>query len=294
MTRVDTIIVNYHQPKLAAEAARSVLNSRGADARVILVENEGDGAWARAEFGDDARVSLIANEDNIGFGPACNQGFERALAGDAECVLLLNSDALVEPDMIGKLIEPASRYGMAAPKILLKDGKIYAAGGIVELMKARCRNRGIYEDDRGQHDRAETMAFSSACVLMISRKALESGARFYEPYFLYYEDADLCLSLGRKGFAVAFEPAATAVHLESASTTSERKPRLDYYDARNRWVFLMRQGNAGQKAIGGFYLTAILLVKIAKMTMSGNSERARALLRGLTDALGGRMGNMRA
>lgn len=290
MARVDAIIVNYHQPALAAEAARSVLNSCGVDARVILIENEGGGEWARAEFADDPRVSLIANNDNIGFGPACNQGIERALAGDAECMLLLNSDAIVEPGMIEKLIGPASKRGMAAPKILLKDGRIYAAGGIVEIWKARCRNRGIYEDDRGQYDRAGTIAFASACVLMISRKALESGALFFEPYFLYYEDADLCLSLGKKGFSVAYEPAAVAVHLESASTTAEHKPHLDYYDARNRWVFLTRQGSAAQRAIGGIYLMGIVSVKLLKFMITGRADRAHALWRGALDGLAGRLG----
>ncbi|MCE5228026.1 glycosyltransferase family 2 protein [bacterium] len=290
MTRVDAVIVNYHQPRLAADAARSVLNSRGIAPRVILVENEGDGEWARGEFSNDPRVTVIANAANAGFGPACNQGIERALAGDAEFVLLLNSDALVEPDAIARLAGPAKQNGMAAPKILLADGTIYSAGGIVELARARCRNRGIYEQDSGQYDRAETMPFASACALLIARRALETGARFYEPYFLYYEDADLCLTLGRAGFSVAYEPSATAVHLESASSSS--RPHLDYYDARNRWLFLKRRPPGPQKIIGMEYLTAIIFIKILKLFVSGRLSRARALARGFLDGLAGRFGPM--
>lgn len=290
MTRVDAVIVNYHQPKLAADAARSVLASRGIDPRVILIENEGDGDWVRREFATDARVSLIANAENIGFGPACNQGIERALAVNAEFVLLLNSDARVEPDALEKLVGPAAQYGMAAPKILLADGKIYSAGGIVELSRARCRNRGIYEKDNGQYDRAETMPFASACALLISRRALETGARFYEPYFLYYEDADLCLTLGREGFSVGYEPSAIAVHLESASTSADRKPHLDYYDARNRWLFLARNAKFTRRMIGRIYLITIISIKILKLLFIGHFHRARAIIHGFRHGLRGRFG----
>lgn len=293
MTRVDAIIVNYRQPRLAADAARSVLASRGIDTRVILIENEGDGAWVQREFATDARVSLIANTENIGFGPACNQGIERVLAVDAEFILLLNSDARVAPDAIEKLIAPAAKYGMAAPKILLPDGKIYSAGGIVELSRARCRNRGIYETDNGQYDHAETMPFASACALLISRRALETGARFYEPYFLYYEDADLCLMLNRAGFSVAYEPFAIAVHLESASTAADRKQILDYYDARNRWLFLARNGNVGQRFLSGFYLMTIIYIKILKFHLAGQSLRAHAVSRGYHDVRKDLFGPMR-
>lgn len=288
MTRVDAVIVNYHQPQLTADAARSVLAARGVDARVILVENAGDGAWARREFPGEARVSLIANAGNVGFGPACNQGIELALASGADFVLLLNNDAQVRPDTLEKLVAPARQYGLAAPKILLADGGIYSAGGIVELSRARCRNRGIYERDDGQFDRAQTMAFASACTLMISRRALAAGIRFFEPYFLYYEDADLCLALGRAGFSVGYEPAAAAVHLESASTGRERKFHLDYYDARNRWLFLKRNAKGRERLIGSAYLAATVFYKAC--VVHALNLNGRALIRGLLAAWKGRFG----
>lgn len=291
MPRVDAVIVNYHQPNLAADAARSVLASRGIDTRVILIENEGDGAWVQSEFAGDPRVSLIANSANIGFGPACNQGIELAMKGGADFVLLLNSDAQVRPDTIEKLMEPAKKHGLAAPKILLPIGGIYSAGGIVEISRARCRNRGIYEKDSGQYDRAETMPFASACALLISRRALKTGIRFHEPYFLYYEDADLCLALARAGFSVAYEPSAVAVHLESASTGSERTFHLDYFDSRNRWLFLKRNAKGPQRLIGSVYLFATILYK-ALFVREFGSKNTWALMRGLGDALRGNFGPM--
>src|SRR5690606_35757885 len=84
--RVTAIIVNYHQPGLTRAAIDSVLASEGVAAEVIVVENEGSGDWVRAEFPAESRIRVIANPTNRGFGAACNQGFELALAGNAAFV----------------------------------------------------------------------------------------------------------------------------------------------------------------------------------------------------------------
>ena len=68
---VAVIIVNYRRPELTREAIMSVLASEGVEARVVLVENAGDGQWASAHDAAEPRVEVIANPDNIGFGAAC-------------------------------------------------------------------------------------------------------------------------------------------------------------------------------------------------------------------------------
>ncbi len=290
MKSICAVIVNYRRPDLTRRAVESVLESEGVETRVALVDNESDGVWARDLYGDDERVVIRANAGNIGFGAACNQGIEMALEQGCDAVLLLNNDARVESGALLTLAEAAGEHGLAAPKILLPDGRIYAAGGIVEMARARCRNRGIYEIDRGQYDRRETMRFASACALMISRRALDSGVRFHKPFFLYYEDADLCLALGEAGFSVAYTPEARVVHLESASTGDDDGHSLLYYDARNRFLFLRRCGRAGQRTVGWIWLIGTTLVKSVYFLLRGRGARARALLRGLADGLSGRMG----
>ncbi len=294
MLRIDAVIINFHQPELTGRAVHSVLASRDVEPRVFVIDNEGDGGWARAAFADDPRVEVVANARNLGFGAACNQGIERALAGEAHAVLLLNNDATIEPDTASRLAAAAERTGLAAPKILLPDGRLYAAGGIVELNRARCRNRGIYQQDRGQFDLPETMTFASACALMISRRALESGARFHEPFFLYYEDADLCLNFAARGFSVAYEPAARAWHLESASTGAADTPRLHYYDARNRLLLLERHAKPTTRLPATAYLLAVKLARAARLLLGGRGAAARATLAGLRDYYAGRLGPMPA
>ena len=327
--RVAAVIVNYRQPELTREAIDSVLRSEGVCVSVWLVENAGAGQWARKVYDNEPRVEIIANPENIGFGAACNQGIDRALAEDNDFIFLLNNDATVDLQTLTLLatassaalgspalpsadapMNPAetrdprplrrqSGYGASetetrnpipAPKILLPDGRLYAAGGLVELGRARARNRGIYEPDRGQYDRREPVDFASACALMIPRGALEGGIRFHEPYFLYYEDADLCLRLRKAGFPIIYEPRARVVHHESASTPQVRRPELLYYETRNRLVFLLRHAGGWKRAAGMLYLLGATTAKLARRSMRRRFGESRAMLRGLIDGVRGQGG----
>jgi GT2 family glycosyltransferase len=290
---VCAIVINYHQRRLTEQAVCSVLASIGVKVWVVLVDNESEGPWTESPYAAHPRVELIRNAENIGFGAACNQGLERALQRGTDFVFLLNNDAVVAADALARLAGAADSGGLAAPKIALPDGRIYAAGGIVELTRGRCRNRGIYEQDRGQYEQAEELEFASACALMLARRVLESGIRFYEPYFLYYEDADFCLQLARAGWRIRYLPQARVTHLESASTPGpDRRSRLIYYDARNRLLFLSRQGRPRQRLLGGLYLLTMTLVKTLRCALAGQWPEAGAGLAGLRDYLARRRGPM--
>jgi len=294
--QVTAIIINYHQERLTERAVASVLASEGVGVRVVLVDNASGGVWARTTYGNQSQIELVINPANIGFGAACNQGIERALARGADFVFLLNNDATVEPDTLARLAVAAARTGLAAPKIHLADGRLYSAGGMVELRRARCRNRGITEPDRGQYDETAQIPFASACALLIARRALEGAqdaVRFYEPYFLYYEDADFCLRLARRGWRVSYVPAARALHLESASTPPERAAYLTYYNTRNRLIFLRRQGTLFDKLAGAPYLAGVTMVKMARDLWNGRRGLAHGAWRGLLDGLTGRLGPWR-
>ena len=290
MRSVCAVIVNYHQSRLTRQAVDSVLASCGVGIRVVVVDNESDGSLRESLPRDESRISLLENTANTGFGAACNQGIERALALGCDGVLLLNNDAIVAPDAVRDLAGAAALHGLAAPKILLPGGRIYSAGGIVELAKARCRNRGIYEEDRGQYDQPEVMRFASACALMLSRPALETGVRFHAPFFLYYEDADFCLRMCEAGFRVAYTPSARVTHLESATTASGSRLGLLYYDVRNRFLFLRRHGGRLEKVAGAAWLTATTKIRILSRLARGQAREARALWAGLIHGLLGRTG----
>ena len=290
LPRVGVVIVNFHQPDLTRAALRSALDSAGVEVRVFLVDNESTPQRAQQDFAADPQVVLIVNAANVGFGAACNQGIEAALAWGAEGVLLLNNDARVAPDAAALLLPAAREAGLAAPLILFPDGKVYSAGGVAEPGRARCFNRGFGAELRPEWLQPTRCAFASGCALMLSRAALAAGPRFFEPYFLYYEDADLCLRLGEAGFGVAYVPAARVTHEGSATTGGPAAPAPGYFSTRNRWL-LLRRNVAGMARFGaGLYLIAAAARECIADVLAGRGPRARAVAAGLRDGLLGRFG----
>jgi GT2 family glycosyltransferase len=55
--------------------------------------------------------------------------------------------------------------------------------------------------------------------MMIRRTAFEAVGGMDEQFFLYWEDADLCLRLRRAGWSTVYNPSAGITHLTGRSST---------------------------------------------------------------------------
>jgi len=127
---------------------------------------------------------IIQNKKNVGFSKAHNQGLA---ISQADFVLVMNPDVILEPDFLEKLIEAAEKddkISSLGGKILkLKWGdaeigeklktNILDSTGLKILRSGQVIDRGEGETDNGQHDnQEEVFGISGACVLY-RRAALE-------------------------------------------------------------------------------------------------------------------------
>ncbi|MFB6258075.1 MAG: glycosyltransferase family 2 protein, partial [Flavobacteriales bacterium] len=100
--KLSVIIVNYNVEGFLEQCLRSVRGAlAGLEGEVIVVDNasvDGSVEMVRREFPD---VRLIVNERNIGFSRANDQAIEHS---DAEYILLLNPDTVVEEDTFEKVL----------------------------------------------------------------------------------------------------------------------------------------------------------------------------------------------
>jgi GT2 family glycosyltransferase len=79
-------------------------------------------------------------------------------------------------------------------------------------------------------------AWVSASCLLARRDALLAVNGFDEGFFLYEEDVDLCLRVGRAGWGVRFTPAATVVHhLGRSMARTPHRARLEYHRSHLRY-----------------------------------------------------------
>lgn len=238
----------------------------------VVVDNassDGSAATAR-EFGQAGAealpVRLIQSRRNVGFGAACNLA---ALEARGRYLLLLNPDAWIDGPSLLRLVDAAEaddRLAVAAPALHYPDGSpqfgwappVGVFGEAIQKVRNRCENAGCSHDLLPRLLRSLVGAgwYTAACLL-VRRSAFEAVGGFDEGFFLYFEDADMCLRLQRAGFRLRGVAGARAWHVRGAVTGGGRERRLTptaeryyrasqlrYYDLhRPRWerLYLRRR-----------------------------------------------------
>jgi GT2 family glycosyltransferase len=111
--------------------------------------------------------------------------------------------------------------------------------------------------------------------------ALERVSGFDEGFFLYEEDADLCLRLRKTGWSVAFTPDAEIRHQLGRSMSSvPRRARLEYHRSHLRY-YRKHNGPISRAALR-ILLAARGALEWLEAAVSGDAPRradAVALLR---------------
>jgi len=109
---VSIVVVSYDSLVFTRLCLETVLANSGGSVELIVVDNassDGTPDYLRRVASADPRVRVIANDHNAGFPRACNQGLEAA-RGDV--FVLLNSDTMVAPGWLDRLLAPVSRDAM--------------------------------------------------------------------------------------------------------------------------------------------------------------------------------------
>jgi GT2 family glycosyltransferase len=217
-----------------ARALDALRRSTSEPYEVILIDN--GGAEDRS-IPADARVEIIRNDANVGFGPGSNQGAAQARA-DVLC--FLNTDAFVETGWLPPILDRLAddRVGAVVPLKLNVDGSVQEAGAFV-TREAHAYVFGDGDDaDAPQHNFARDLDFGSAACMLVTRRRFESTGGFDPGYRLsYFEDADFCFRLREDALRVVLEPRSRVTHVRTVST--DAASLADIYSA-NREVFLSR------------------------------------------------------
>lgn len=225
---VTVVVPTLAADEALAECLRSLANQTFEHFDVIVVDNSG----ARRARTDDPRVRIIANDRNVGFGAAINQGIR---ASGARYIATLNDDALADSTWLAKLIDAAEarpRAGMCASEVRLADsGKLDSAGMLIAA-DGSSKQRGHGEDPE-KFGATRDALFPSGSAALYRREMLDEIGLFDESFFLYCEDTDLGLRGRRAGWECAYVPGAVVEHRYSHSA-GRATPLKAYYVERNR------------------------------------------------------------
>lgn len=228
---LSIIIVSYNAREDLERCLASLRQHPPAAAHeVIVVDNAStDGsAEAAAAF---AGVRVIRSGANAGFSAANNIGIRASTGAN---LLLLNSDTIVPPGAIDRLMDRLERAPEAAavgPRLVDGQGRAELSFGpmITPLNEWRQRRllRGMAANDPDVVAHVESLTrreqrpdwVTGACLL-VRRADAEAVGLLDERFFMYTEDVDFCASLRARGRAVLFTPVAEVIHLRGRSAAS--------------------------------------------------------------------------
>jgi len=227
-------LVTVVVPTLAADDAladclRSLESQTFERFEVIVVDNSGA---RRANPNPSGRIArVIANERNVGFGAAINQGFR---ASEAPYVATLNDDAVADPrwlETLAAAAEKRPRAGMFASEVRLTGERLDSAGMLIAA-DGSSKQRGHGEPTANFAELTDALLPSGSAALY-RREMLDQIGLFDESFFLYCEDTDLGLRARWAGWECAYVPGAVVEHRYSHSA-GRASPLKAYYVERNR------------------------------------------------------------
>jgi GT2 family glycosyltransferase len=237
-------------------------------------------------------VEVIRTGANLGFSGGNNVGIRRALARDADWVLLLNNDAVADEGLPAALEKAAGQRpdaGVLACKVYFaepRDVLMYAGGSVNLTLGYWGRQDGFGERDDGRFDRLRDVDRATGAAMAVSRTAAARAGLLDEGLFAYAEDAEWCIRIRKAGLAVVFVPEAKAWHVGSASTGGLMSPASLYYDTRNMIVVAERHRPLPR----GARLARRVVIVAAHLLAARSPRAARAVVKGWRDASHGRLG----
>jgi N-acetylglucosaminyl-diphospho-decaprenol L-rhamnosyltransferase len=257
MLKLALVILNYGTPDLAIAAAQSVLADLPAHSRLVIVDNASpDDSYARIlewrrTIDANAPVDIILSPANTGYSGGNNLGLKSVAA---QYYVLLNSDAIVRPGALARLLktmEQDQRIGILGPLLIGPDDKplnsrfrtptplseFVDASGTGIIYKLLQRHVVPIE---GNDQAVEPGWIGFPCVMLRGAMIAEIGA-LDDSYFMYFEDIAYCRRAARAGWKLAQDLDAVVVHLCGKSSQVEEKASLNkrlpayFYASRARF-----------------------------------------------------------
>jgi GT2 family glycosyltransferase len=300
MVKTAALVVDWRRPDDTLGALGSLAAMVPTPDLLVCVEN-GSSAEdvARVRTLAPPATKVIELRENIGFAGAVNLGVAQALEAGADWVLLLNNDAKVERNCLGRLLEEASRYprvAAAGPAISFADRTdlLWFGGGEVSDWFAFTRHRGLMASSADPPPSSDT-GFITGCCMLVSAVAWREMRPFRADFFAYYEDAEWCQRVRAGGWRCRYVGEVLCTHAVSASSLEGGglglSETIAYYKARNPLRFALETRALGRR------LTRILGLMVVwngyhawRLLLLRRADVARAYLRGMMDAVRGHMG----
>lgn len=285
MTRTLAVVLNYQREGMTAACVESLARSTE-PVRVLIVDNaspDGSGARLEARFPEHA---FLQTGQNAGYAGGNARGIAWALAQGAERIMVINDDAEVDAECVGRLnaaLDADSRAAAASPMMLHFDppGVVWWGGGHFDPWRVRGT-----QDDYGRHvddvprGAPRAVTFLCGCAVLFRAEALRALGAFREDFGSYVEDVELSVRYTRAGWRLLFVPDARIAHKVPYPESVPAPWKMVKRDQNRRRVAALHLGPMRRVVFWvGFAASRSLLA--AASLMRGDLARVAALREGV-------------
>jgi GT2 family glycosyltransferase len=282
--RIAVVVVNWNGWEDTIAAHQSLSQSVDQEWRLIVVDNASSDD-SLVNLAGLANTTLIANPRNDGFAGGCNVGIRAAFEMGSEFIFLLNNDATVHSDTLGKLVSASA----------LHDGVVgcsvrFAGTTKLQFFGSRTGWDGAplwYEQtaDAAVLEQALIPSdFVFGAALFAKAETFRRIGLFDERFYLTYEETDWCYRARDAGFSCHIVRDAIVEHQVNKSLGGASSPPQAYFLHRNRLLFLERHASFKKRVRG-------VLEAFQQARQAESPATRRAMMVGMRDYFFRRFGD---
>lgn len=253
---------------------------------VIVVDNNSE-AFDKKILKTIKANKILHNSQNLGFGRANNIGSRHA---KGKHIAFVNPDITFIEDTLKILLNELkanTRIGLIGPK-LIQGGKTVTSAmkksTIISIAlgqftrplakKLRLKTAGSFYIDQ---DSPTFCDWVYGSFMMLPRKVFEAVGGFDEQYFMYAEEADLCLSVKKAGYLVKYFPVTKVEHVGGA--VANKVPDLTIWRKALSEFKFFSKWNSKFYALFNCFFNGCLFIKKGVIYLLWNRPAGRKLMK---------------
>lgn len=285
---VSVLVISYNTREMTLECLQSLHDQTDLPFETIVVDNNSQDGSAEAIAAEFPEIDVVARADNLGFAGGNNLAVTRA---SGTYLLLLNPDTVVLDHAVDRLVafaEANPQAGIWGGRTVFADLSLNPAccWQRMTLWNTFCRTTGltgIFRRSRifnaeaygdWQRDTERDVDIVQGSFLLIRRAFWNELGGFDPKFFMYGEEADLCLRAQARGARPRMTPDATIVHYGGASDVvrSDRMVKL----LAGKMGLINRHFPAWQRPLGRAIFTAYPFTRLLATRMLGTVTGRKA------------------
>jgi GT2 family glycosyltransferase len=243
VNRVDEdiaiVILNWNQYEDTAECLTSLRRVHHPAFRTVMVDNgstDGSPEKLQKEFPE---LNVIRNQENLGYVGGNNLGISFALETEAQYILLLNNDTVVDSEFLSELLDVAHSNcdaGIIGARVVYHDRPdvLWALGGNLQQPFGRIKMLGRDKSSRITKWDKKDFDHVPGAVMLVRAAVFRQVGALDPDFFLNWEDAEFCLRAKKGGWRVIVAPGSLVRHKVSKATAGRL---ATYFGQRNRLLF---------------------------------------------------------